>query len=70
MNIFKKFNSEEKKMLSNEVGIIIKDREYSKDELRRFETEINDFIFSHSSKNGDILKFANKYDDILNKFII
>lgn len=55
MNLMKQFLIEERKLLSD-AGIIVEDRDYSKEELRKCELEIEEFIMSHSTKNGDISK--------------
>ena len=68
MNLMKQFSKEEIKLLSN-AGINVEDREYSKEELRKCEMNIEEFIMSHSSKNGDISKLSNQYHNILDTFI-
>lgn len=65
MNLMKQFSKEEIKLLSN-AGIYVEDRDYNKEELRKCELEIEEFIMSHSTKNGDIAKLSNQYDKILN----
>ena len=59
---------EEKELLKS-IGINIEDREYNNEELRKCEMNIEEFIMSHSSKNGDIGKYVNKYGSILNKIV-
>lgn len=59
----KKFTNEEKELLKN-VGIKIEDREYSNQELKKYELSVEKFIMSHSSKNGDINKLNNQYESI------
>ena len=68
MNLMKQFLIEERKLLSD-AGIIVEDRDYSKEELRKCELEIEEFIMSHSTKNGDISKLSNQYSKILNTLI-
>lgn len=63
MNLMKKFTNEEKELLKN-VGIKIEDREYSNQELKKYELSVEKFIMSHSSKNGDINKLNNQYESI------
>lgn len=46
------------KLLEN-IGINIEDKEYTNEELRRYENQIEDFIMNHSTKNGDISKLSN-----------
>ena len=40
----------------------------TKEELKKCEFEIEEFILSHSSKNGDIDKLHNEYNAILQHF--
>ncbi len=65
MNLMKQFSKEEIELLNN-AGINVEDRDYNKEELRKCELEIEEFIMSHSTKNGDIAKLSNQYDKILN----
>ena len=48
--------SKKNKELLQEIGIKSENREYSKDEIKSFSNIIGDYIFSMSSKNGDIGK--------------
>lgn len=68
MNLKKEFKNEEIELLQV-AGINVEDREYSKEELRKCEMNIEEFIMSHSSKNGDISKLSNQYSEILNALI-
>ena len=68
MNLIEKCTTNEIKLLNN-IGIKIEDRDYTVDELRRYESIIEGFIMSHSTKNGDINKFINQYNGILNTLI-
>lgn len=68
MNLKKEFKNEEIELLQV-AGINVEDREYSKEELRKCEMNIEEFIMSHSSKNGDISKLSNQYSRILNTII-
>ena len=52
-----------------EIGIKSENREYSKEEIKTFSNSIGDFIFSKSSKNGDIAKATARYGDLLNIFV-
>lgn len=65
MNLKKEFKKEEIELLQV-AGVNVEDREYSKEELRKCEMDIEEFIMSHSSKNGDISKLSNQYYGILN----
>ena len=55
MNLMKQFSKEDIKLLSN-AGINVEDIDYNKEELKKCELEIEEFIMSHSTKNGDIAK--------------
>lgn len=68
MNLKKQFKDKEIELLQV-AGINVEDREYSKEELRKCEMNIEEFIMSHSSKNGDISKLSNQYSGILNALI-
>ena len=61
--------SKKNKELLQERGIKSENREYSKDEIKSFSNIIGDYIFSMSSKNGDIGKALTKYGDVLNVFV-
>lgn len=69
MNLKKELKNEEIELVQI-AGINVEDREYSKEELRKCERDIEEFIMSHSSKNGDISKLSNQYNGVLNKLII
>lgn len=66
MNLIKSTTSNERELLSN-IGINIENREYTKDELKNMESSIVDFIMNHSTKNNDINKYNNLYNEILDK---
>ena len=68
MNLVKEF-TENKLKLIQEAGVNIEDRDYSKEELRICEIQIEDYIMSHSSKNGDVSKYGMEYSDILEDLI-
>ena len=68
MNLKKEFKKEEIELLQV-AGVNVEDREYSKEELRKCEMDIEEFIMSHSSKNGDISKLSSQYHNILDTFI-
>ena len=68
MNLKKEFKKEEIELLQV-AGVNVEDREYSKEALRKCEMDIEEFIMSHSSKNGDISKLSNQYYGILNTLI-
>ncbi len=68
MNLLNKCTTNEIKLLEN-IGINIENREYTNQELRRYENQIEDFIMSHSTKNGDISRLSNQYSSILNTLV-
>ena len=61
--------SKKNKELLQEIGIKSENREYSKDEIKSFSNIIGDYIFSMSSKKGDIGTALTKYGDVLNVFV-
>ncbi len=68
MNLVKELNKNKLKLLED-AGINIKDKEYSKEELRECEVQVEEFVMNHSTKNGDVSKLSNQYMDILNDLI-
>lgn len=68
MNLLKECNENEIKLLQD-IGIELEDKEYSNEELRRYEINIEEFIMSHSSKNDDIRRVSNQYNSVLNKIV-
>lgn len=66
MNIYREFNEYEIKLISK-VSKIEKDKEYTKDEAKLIESNIIEYIWMRSSKNGDIQKANEEYSDILEK---
>jgi len=65
MNLKNKLNEKEIKLLEK-AGVYVEDRDYNKQELERCAFNIQDYIMSHSLKNGDINKFSHQYEQILN----
>ena len=61
--------SKRNKELIQEIGIKSENREYSKDEIKTFSNIIGDYIYSQSSKNGDMEKALDIYSDVLNIFV-
>lgn len=68
MNLLKECNENEIRLLQD-IGIELEDKEYSNEELRRYEISIEEFIMSHSSKNDDIRRVSNQYNSVLNKIV-
>ena len=62
------FNEEQIKRLNN-MGIYDVDvsKEYNEKEKKELAFKINDFIYSHSTKNNDIPTLLNENADIINK---
>lgn len=48
MNLYKELNDNEQNMLKD-IGINVENRNYSVEELRKYEVDVEDFIMSHSS---------------------
>lgn len=63
MNLIEKCSNDEIKLIE-QAGIMIENKEYSNEDLKQCETRIIDYIMSHSSKNGDISKLRNQYENI------
>ena len=63
MNLIEKCSNDEIKLIER-AGIIVENKDYSKDDLKQYEARIIDYIMSHSSKNGDISKLRNQYENI------
>ncbi len=68
MNLKRELKKDEIELLQV-AGINVEDREYSEEEIRKCERDIEEFIMSHSSKNGDISKLSNQYYNIIDTFI-
>ena len=68
MNLLNKCTTKEIKLLEN-IGLNVEDKDYTNEELRKYESQIEDFIMSHSTKNGDISKLSNQYSSILNTLV-
>jgi len=68
MNLLNKCTTNEIKLLEN-IGLNVEDKDYSREELRKYEVYIEEYIMSHSSKNGDISRLSNQYNRILNTLV-
>ena len=68
MNLINKCTTKEIKLLEN-IGLNVEDKDYSREELRKYEIYIEEYIMSHSSKNGDISRLSNQYNSILNTLV-
>lgn len=56
---------EQDQILLKKAGIIVEDRNYYPEEIRRNISEIINYIMSKSSKNGDINKARMEYIPII-----
>lgn len=65
MNLKNSLNEKEINLLEK-AGVYVEDRDYNKQELERCAFNIQDYIMSHSLKNGDINKISSQYDKIIN----
>lgn len=68
MNLKVELNEKEIKLLEK-AGIYIENRDYDKDEMKRYAFNIQEYIISHSSKNGDINKISLQYNQILDTLL-
>lgn len=65
MNLKNSLNEKEINLLEK-AGVYVEDRDYNKQELEKCAFNIQDYIMSHSLKNGDINKISSQYDKIIN----
>lgn len=63
MNLLNKCTKKEIELM-RQAGIIVEDRDYTNEELKKCESQIVDFIMSHSSKNKEIDNLHNQYSSI------
>ncbi len=63
MNLYDKCTKNEIKLIK-EAGINVENKDYTKEELKRVETNIVEYILNHSSKNNEINKLNSEYDRI------
>ena len=68
MKLIEKFTNKEMKLLNN-AGVYIKDKDYSREEIKDCEMAISDFIMLHSSKNGDIGRLTAEYNSVLSTIV-
>lgn len=64
MNLSNTFNAEQTKLL-NQAGILIQNKDYSKDEVSLFVSEIMKYVMNNSIKNKDISNSLKEYSDII-----
>ena len=67
MNLLNVCTKNEIELIEN-AGFKVENKDYTKDEIRRCEVQITEYIMSHSSKNGDIGKLSNEYSSIIRTF--
>lgn len=65
MNLKTELSRDNQKLL-NELGIDIENRDYSIDEIKKYETDIANHIMSKSLKNMDLAKESVKYSSLMN----
>ncbi len=63
MNLVEKCSNDEIKLIE-QAGIVIENKDYSKEDLKQCETKIIDYIMNQSSKNDNISKLRNQYENI------
>ncbi len=63
MNLLNECTEKEIKLIK-QAGINIEDKDYNEQELRLCESQIVDYIMSHSSKNKEMDKLRNQYNSI------
>ena len=68
MNLLNKCTTKEINLLEK-AGVHVENKEYTEEELRIYERNIEEYIMNHSSKNGDIPRLSNEYNGILNILI-
>lgn len=68
MNFIKELDESDINLLK-EIGIKVENKEYTKDDARMIENTVEEFIMSHSTKNNDISKCSEQYDNILSLLV-
>lgn len=68
MNLLNEFTTNEV-ILLEQAGIIVENKEYSNDEIKRCENKIGEFIMNYSMKTNEISELSNKYSRILSVLI-
>lgn len=63
MNILNECTKQEVELIEK-AGVIIENKDYNQEELKRCKMQIVDYIMSHSSKNGDISKLQDQYSNV------
>lgn len=65
MNLSNALNTEQTTLL-NQAGILIQNKDYSKEEISNFFNQTIEYVMNGSLKNNDISKSLEKYNDIIN----
>lgn len=65
MNLKKDLSTANQELLS-QLGVIIEDRNYSTEEIKKCENNIATHIMSKSLKNMDLAKESVKYSNLMN----
>ena len=65
MNLLSTLNLKQTELLSK-AGILIQDKDYSKEEISNFFNETIEYVMNGSLKNNDISKSLKEYNDIIN----
>lgn len=68
MNLLDKCTTNEIKLLEN-IGLNVENKDYTNEEIERYEHHITEYIMSQSTKNGDIARLMNQYNGILNTLV-
>lgn len=68
MNISEIFSTEEIIKINN-IGIKLENKNYTPTEYRLIESEIESYIMGYSTKNGEISRLSNEFQNILTKLI-
>jgi hypothetical protein len=63
MNLLNECTNKEIELIK-QAGVVIEDKDYTNEELERCESQIIDFIMSHSSKNKEIDNLHSQYSSI------
>lgn len=57
--------TEKQQNLLKQIDIKVEDKNYTKEEIKNCINDIASHIMSQSSKNGDLSKEINKYDELI-----
>lgn len=63
MNLLNECTSSEIELIEK-AGITIENKDYGKEEIKKCQLQMVEYIVSHSSKNGDIDRLSNQYSSI------